>query len=341
MKLQGISNFLSTNPFVSKHKNALVTVGFGLIVVILPFILSNDYFIHIGCMIGINILIALGMHIVTGLAGQINMGQYGFYCIGAYVGAITTTTLGWSFFPALLASIAISALFGVLLGIPSLKVEGPYLSLCTIGFAESVRLIINCAGWAGKANGIMRIGKLSIFGFEMTTKLQSYFFIMVFVILGIIVVNNLMRSNVGRRFAAVKDDPLAASVMGINVTSTKLLAFAICAIFAGVAGTLYGSYASYITPSTFIQALQTNFLLMIVLGGLGSTWGAVTGAVLITIVYEYTRTYAQFQKIAFGIIMILIVLFLMNGIVGTFNKHREQKLIRKQHGQDAKEAVSS
>lgn len=339
MKIRGIGNLRFPGAFVGKHKALVSTAGFCVLVAILPFIFSNDYLIHIGCMIGINILIALGMHVVTGLAGQINMGQYGFYCIGAYVGAITTTTLGWGFWPALLASIAVSALFGVLLGIPSLKVEGPYLSLCTIGFAESVRLIINCAGWAGKANGIMRIGKFSIFGFELTTKLQSYFFIMAFVALGIIAVNNLMHSNVGRRFSAVKDDPLAASVMGINVTSTKLLAFAICAIFAGVAGTLYASYASYVTPATFIQALQTNFLLMIVLGGLGSTWGAVTGAALITIVYEYTRAYAQYQKITFGIIMILIVLFLMDGIVGTMNKHREQKLIRKQHGQDAKEAI--
>lgn len=322
---------LTQQSFVSRYKDMIMTVGFGLLVGLMPMFLKNDYLVHIGCMIGINILIALGMHVVTGLAGQINMGQYGFYCIGAYMCAVATTTFKWNFFGGLAFSVLISAFLGIVLGVPSLKVEGPYLSLCTMGFGETVRIIINSAGWAGKANGIMRIGKLSIFGFEMKTKLESYYFIMVFAILGVIVVNNLMRSSYGRRFTAVKDDPLAASVMGINVTTTKLLAFAISGIFAGIAGSLYASYASYITPTTFIRALQINFLLMIVLGGLGSSWGAVLGSVLVTIAYEYTRAYAQYQKIAFGVIMILIVLFLKDGIAGTVRKSYEQRLIKKQH----------
>jgi branched-chain amino acid transport system permease protein len=312
--------------FFQKHKDLCLTFIMAAIITAVPFLLSNDYFIHIGIMIGINILLALGMHMVTGLAGQINMGQYGFYCIGAYAGAISGTKLGLNFFASLILTILISAAFGLLVGIPSLKVEGPYLSLCTIGFAESIRLIIISADWAGKANGIMRIPKPSFLGITMDSKLKSYCFVMVFAVIAIILVNNIMRSNYGRRFKAIKDDPLAASVMGIDVTKTKLLAFSICAIFGGVAGYLYSSYAGYINPTTFIQALQTNFLLMIVLGGLSSSWGAVIGAVLITVVYEYTRAYVQFQKIAFGIIMILIVLFLQKGIVGTI-EHRNSGLM--------------
>lgn len=322
---------------MGKHKDLYLACVMAAVIGAAPFILSNDYFIHIGCMIGINILISMGMHMVTGLAGQINMGQYGFYCIGAYTGALASVKLGMGFGMSLILTIVISALFGMIVGIPSLKVEGPYLSLCTIGFAESVRLILNSADWAGKANGIMRIPKLSLFGIKMTSKLQSYFFIMFFAFLAVVLVNNVMHSNYGRRFKAIKDDPLAASVMGINVTHTKLMAFAICAVFGGIAGCLYSGYAGYINPTIFIQALQINFLLMIVLGGLGSSWGAVIGAVLVTIVYEYTRAYVQFQKIAFGIIMILIVLFLKKGIVGTLEDYRRQKQIRLQHGQTAKE----
>jgi len=314
-----------------KHKDLCLTALLVILIAAMPLVLRNDYFIHIGCMIGINILLALGMHFVTGLAGQINMGQYGFYCIGAYCGAIITTKLGFGFLPTLLFTILISAAFGMLVGIPSLKIEGPYLALCTIGFAESVRLIINSASWAGKANGIMRIPKLEIFGITMQTKTQSYYFIMAFAILGIILVNNFIRSNYGRRFTAIKDDSLAASVMGINVRNIKIMAFVLCSIFAGVAGLLYSNYSGYISPTTFIQALQTNFLLMIVLGGLGSTWGAVIGATLVTVVYEYTRAYVEFQKIAFGLVMILIVLFLQRGIIGTINYRKQQKQIRSQH----------
>ena len=317
--------------FCRLHREALLTVLMALIIVILPLLFSGDYYIHIGCMVGINILLALGMHFVTGLAGQINMGQYGFYCIGAYCGALLTTKLGLGFLPTLLITIVISMAFGMLVGIPSLKVEGPYLSLCTIGFAESVRLIINSADWAGKANGVSRIPKLEIFGWVMQSKRMNYFFIMAFAVVGVIIVNNFIKSNYGKRFTAIKDDPLAATVMGINVRKVKIMAFTLCAIFAGVAGCLYSGYYGYISPTTFVQALQTNFLLMIVLGGLGSTWGAVIGATLVTLVYEYTRAYADFQKIAFGVAMILIVLFLQRGIIGTIRYQKQQRMIREQH----------
>jgi len=325
----------SYRDFYQKHKDLCLTVLLAAVIAVMPLFLRTDYLIHIGIMIGINILLALGMHFVTGLAGQINMGQYGFYCIGAYAGAILTTRFGLGFWPTLIITILISAAFGMLVGIPSLKVEGPYLSLCTIGFAESVRLIINSASWAGKANGIMRISKLEIFGIQMVTKTQSYYFVMAFALFGIIIVNNFIRSNFGRRFSAIKDDPLAASVIGVNVRYIKIMAFVLCAIFGGVAGLLYSNYSGYINPTTFIQALQTNFLLMIVLGGLGNTWGAVMGAALVTIVYEYTRAYVEFQKIAFGVAMILIVLFLQRGIVGTIMNYRQQKMIVKQHKTEA------
>lgn len=323
--------------FVAKHKDAFLTVGLAALFLLFPQVAGNDYLVHIGCIICINIILALGMHMVTGAAGQINMGQYGFYCIGAYCSAIITTQTGLGYIPALLLTMVVSAFFGLLVGIPALKVEGPYLSLCTIGFGESVRLILNSAGWAGKANGIMRIPKLSLFGWEMTNKTMSFYFIMAFMLLALIIVNNMMNTGFGRKFKAIKDDPLAANVMGVNVVRTKLTAFMICAIMGGAAGSLYAGYVSYIQPTTFVQALQTNFLLMIVLGGLGSQWGAVLGAILVTVTYESTRSFVQYQQIAFGVVMILIVLFLRRGIVGTYLQYRQDKLIRAQHAMERKQ----
>ena len=322
------------NLFLLKYKDTILTTIVAILIVIFPLSTQNDYYIHIGCMIGINIILALGMHAVTGLAGQINMGQYGFYCIGAYTCAIISTKIGLGFIPTLLVTILISIVFGLIVGIPSLRIEGPYLALCTIGFAESVRLVINSAAWAGKANGIMRIPSLEIFGLQLQSKTQSFYFIMFVVLICIIIINNLMRSNYGNRFKAIKDDTLAASVAGIDVTKVKLLAFTISSIFGGIAGALYARYAGYIHPNTFIQALQTNFMLMVVLGGLGSSWGSILGAVLVTVVYEYTRAYVLYQKIAFGILMILIVLFLQRGVLGTIAYYRQQKSIVEQHKQE-------
>ena len=326
-------NAVTKNAFLRKHHNALLTAVVALIFGVFPLLGFNDYLVHIGCMICINIILALGMHMVTGAAGQINMGQYGFYCIGAYTSAILTTNVGLPYMAALALTILVSAFFGLLVGVPALKVEGPYLSLCTIGFGESVRLIINAAGWAGKANGIIRIPKLSFFGWTMYGKTMNFYFIMFFMILSLIVVNNMMTSGFGRKFKAIKDDSLAANVMGVNVVRTKLLAFMVCAIFGGVAGSLYSSYVSYIQPTTFMQALQTNFLLMIVLGGLGSQWGALIGAGLVTVAYETTRSFVQYQQIAFGVLMIVIVLFLRKGIVGTILNYLQNKRIRAQHEQ--------
>lgn len=331
------------NKLPARTKDWILTGMFAMIICLLPLIFSSDY-CHPYRLYDRHQHPVGAWDALCNWSGRTN--QHGpiwiLLGIGAYAGALLTTKGGLGFVPSLIVTIAISAAFGMLVGIPALKVEGPYLSLCTIGFAESVRLIINSAGWSNKSNGIMRIPKLEIFGWTMQTKTMSYFFIFVFVLIGLIIVTNFVNSNYGRRFSAIKDDPLAASVMGVNVRKVKIMAFVLCAIFAGVAGCLYANYAGYIHPTTFVQALQTNFLLMIVLGGLGSTWGSVLGATLITVVYEYTRVYAEYQKIAFGVVMILTVLFLQRGIVGTIRYHKQQKMIRDQHAgwkNDGKEAA--
>jgi len=316
-----------------KRKEYWIFLCAAIPILVFPLLCPNDYLIHIGCMAGVNILLALGMHIVTGVTGQINMGQYGFYCVGAYCCAIATTKAQMGFWPALMLTIAVSALCGLLVGIPALKVEGPYLSLCTIGFAESLRIILNSAEWAGMANGINRIGGIELFHSRISDKQGSYYFIMAFVLISILLVDNIVQSHVGIRFRAVKDDPVSAAVLGVNVAHVKLSAFVICAVLGGIAGHLYAAYSGYITPSIFIQSLQVNFLLMIVLGGLGFTWGSVLGAVLITVAYELARSYVQYQKIAFGVLMIFLILFLRQGIMGTAMGYVRRRQIKRQQNQ--------
>ncbi|MBU9727667.1 branched-chain amino acid ABC transporter permease [Diplocloster modestus] len=301
------------------------------IVIVFPILFPNDYLIHIGCMIGINIIVALGMYVVTGASGQINMGQYGFFCVGSYTAALVTTRLGLDFWFCVLITCLVCSAAGLCVGFLALRIEGPYLALCTLAFGESVRLIINNASWAGRATGIMRIGKLSVFGFDMTTKSQCYFFIMILALITLVIVNNLMHSRQGRRFKAIKDDAIASSVMGINVTKSKMFAFCVSGILGGLGGCVYACYVNYVNPTTYVQGLQVKFLLMIVLGGLGSQWGALVGAIMVTVFYELTRTYGQYQSLAAGLIMIFIILVLRRGVVGTVVHRYQQRIIRKTH----------
>jgi branched-chain amino acid transport system permease protein len=306
----------------------IITIG---VLLVAPVILSTEYLVHMGCVVGINIILALGLNLVTGNSGQINMGQYGFYAVGAYTAGLVSTNTGLDFWPTLILVILVSALFGLVVGFPALKVEGPYLAVCTIAFAECVRIIMNNWDFAGQAMGIPNIPSFTLFGRGITTKIGSYYFIMGFVIVLMIIVFNLTKSNIGRKLLSVKNDSLAAAVMGVNVRNVKLLAFVICSIFAGIAGCLYANYTGYVCPNIFLQTLQTNFLLMIVLGGLGDEWGSVIGAVLVTTIYELTRVYVQYQMTAFGIVMILVVMFLKQGITGTIKKNMQAKMIVQQH----------
>ena len=318
--------------FLSNKENA-ATGGIMAVLLLMPVFVSNPFMIHMGIIIGINILLALGMNLITGTAGQINMGQYGFYAVGAYTSAIISTELGAGFGLSLLAAIVVSIIFGLLVGIPSLRVQGPYLALCTIGFGESMRIVFNNAEWAGLAMGIPNIPRYSFFGHTVTSRVQSYYVVMLFTVIAILIVTNIMYSSYGRKLRCVKDDQLASSVVGLDVKRIKVFAFVICSVFAGVAGCLFAHYSRYISPTIFTQVLQINLLLMIVLGGLGKRLGAVVGAVLVTIIYELTRTYVQYQMVVFGAAMILTVLYLKKGIVGGIEANLESRRIRMQHNQ--------
>ena len=281
-----------------------------------PYAMPNHYYIHMCIMIGINVLLAVGLNLLTGYTGQINMGQYGLFAIGAYSSAILARNLGVNVWLAMPLAVAVTALFGFIVGFPSLRVEGPYLALVTMGFAESVRISFNNSVYLGEAMGVAGIPAPTLFGTQLYAPGHFYFLVLAFVLAGLLLNHNLIESALGRKFRAVRDDPLAANVMGVNVKRVKLTAFCICAAYAGLAGSLYAHYTGYVNPSIFTQIIQTNFLLMIVLGGLGFKWGGVIGGVVVTVFFEMTRQFVQYQMVAFGIMMILIVLFFNRGVSG-------------------------
>lgn len=274
----------------------------------------DAYYIHIMVLVGINLILALGLNITTGVTGQLSMGHAGFMSIGAYVSAICTIQIGWPFWAALTGGAAVTALFGFLLGIPTLRLEGDYLAMVTIGFAEIVRVFFLNFEPGGKAVGLAGIP-------EQTT------FSLVWLIAIIVIVLNakLLNSRIGRSFYAIREDEIAAEASGINTTQYKVLAFTVGAFLAGIGGGLYAHYMTYIAPQDFGFLKSIEFLNMVVLGGLGSIPGVILGTVVLTLAPEMLRIVAEYRLLFYGALLVILMNFRPNGLLGNIRVYDVKK----------------
>ena len=293
-----------------------------LVLLPVPAITTNLYQNHLINIILINILLATGLNIVKGFAGQVTVGHIGLYAIGAYSSAILSLNFGFPFFFALLCATLITGAAGIIIGIPSFRLEGAYLALATLGLGETVRIMISVTDYFGTTIGIGGIPAPNIFGVHLDSPEKYYFLLMPITLLGIFFSFNLLRSPTGRAFKSLRDDPLVAATSGINVHKYKLIAFVISALYAGCAGSLYAHLdPGYIHPNNFTIIEMVTLLLMVVLGGIGHIWGGVIGAVIVTVIYDLTREYYQYQLLIFGMVIVFTVLFMPKGIGGIISKY--------------------
>ena len=243
-------------------------------------LLIKTYYLSILNLMALNVIVALGLNILVGNTGQISLGHAGFVAIGAYLSAFCLQ-LGIPFILTLLIAGIITAIIGGLLGIPSLKLEGPYLAIATLGFGIAVIVIIGRMDFFGGRMG-MSVPKINLtwtgFGYDESL---YYVFLLITVILTIIA-RNILKSKIGRAFQAIRDSDIAASVSGINLARYKTLSFAISAFYAGIAGCLWALYLQFVTPGTFTFMMSVLFLATIVLGGLGSVAGSIMGGIVMT-----------------------------------------------------------
>lgn len=289
---------------------------------LLPWLAVNDYQYFLLNIICINIILAVGLNIVKGFAGQITVGHMALAAIGAYTSAVVSVKFGFPFWLALPTAVVVTGLAGIVVGIPSFRLEGAYLALATLGLAESVRIFISATDYLGAAIGFGDIPPPSIGGFAIGNHLQYYYLTMPFALVGIYFSFAILRSDIGRCFQALREDPLAAAASGINVRKYKLLAFLISALYAGVAGSLAAHMApGFIHPNNYTIVEMVTLLLMVVLGGIGHIWGGVIGAVLVTIIYDFTRDYYQYQLLMFGMVIVLTVTYMPKGIGGLIDRY--------------------
>lgn len=298
----------------------------------LPYLVSNQYTQYVVNVMAINVILATGLNIVKGFCGQVTVGHIALTAIGAYTSAVVSTKLGIPFWGALPIAVIVTALAGAIVGIPSLRLEGAYLALATLGLGESVRIIISGTEFLGAGIGYENIPPPSFFGKVLSDYSAYYYVVMPAMLLGLYFSFSILRSDIGRAFKAVREDPLAAAASGVHVAKYKVIAFVLSAIYAGCAGSLQAHMApGFLHPNNYTLTEMVTLLLMVVFGGIGHIWGGVIGAVCVTIIDDLTRDYYTYRMMMFGMVIVLTVMYMpkgIGGIIDGFLVRRRFKQIR-------------
>ena len=307
---------------------ALVVVC--VVAVAFPFVFSI-YQTNIMITAMIYVLLGLGLNIVVGVAGLLDLGYAAFYCVGAYSYALLNYHFGFGFWTVLLIGAGLAALFGIILGFPVLRLRGDYLAIVTLGFGEIIRLIMeNWNEFSFGPSGIANIPRPGFFGIEMNIEqatIYIYFLMIALSLFTIFVVNRLQNSRIGRAWIALREDEVACQAMGIDKRKTKLMAFSLGATWAGFAGVVFAAKTTFINPASFTLWESINILCVVVLGGMGSIVGVIVGAFILILLPEYLRFLSEYRILAFGAILVLMMVFRPGGIVETVRRTYQYKEI--------------
>ena len=291
-----------------------------VVAVVLPMIYSTNYYIQLFSQTLINLVAVLGLNVVMGLAGQTNLGTIALVALGSYTSALISQATGSTNLIGLLAALVVAVLVGFML-----RVSGIFLSLTTMSVAQIVYSLANSMQWlTGGAMGVKDISEPNIFGIEFKTQAQLYYFILVIAILLIIFSVRLTKSKDGRALKAVRDNPEAVESVGLSVTKLKLMAFLIATILGCLAGVFYTWVMQYVAPTTFTTDNGTKFVVMLMLGGIGSTSGMIIGAILVTILPELLRFMGDYYQLVFYGIALLLLLVYPLGLSHLFSQLKKK-----------------
>jgi len=265
-----------------------------------PFVMLNLI------IIAINIILAVSLNLVVGFTGQFSIGHAGFMALGAYASAIMTLNFNAPFIVSLLVGAVVAGIGGILIGIPTLRLKGDYLAIATLGLAEIIRGVITNIDYLGGAYGLMGI-----------TQRTNWLWAFGSMVVTVIVIKNFVQSSHGRACISVRENEIAAEAMGINTTRYKVLAFTMGSFFAGIGGALLAHYITFIEPNAFNFLKSFDILVMVVLGGQGSITGSVVAAIVLTLISTFLQSLAELRLIIYAIILILVMLFRPQGLLGT------------------------
>lgn len=312
--------FSALSEKITNDKNTALKLILVLFIVfmILP-VFTSMYQTTVYSLAFLYVMLALGLNIVVGIAGQLVLGYAAFYAVGAYTYALLNQYLGLGFWTCLPIAGFITVIAGLLLTFPVLRLRGDYLAIVTLGFGEIVRLLlINWANFTGGNRGIANIPRPGLFGLELSPEASTiyiYYLCLFAAIITIIIVARLINSRVGLALQALREDEIASEAMGIDLRKIKLSAFALGSCWAGFAGVLFAARNSYINPTSFTFMDSAMILSMVVLGGMGSIVGVALAALVLTLLPEYLRAFSEYRMLIFGLLMVTMMVFRPQGII--------------------------
>lgn len=290
-----------------------------------PLVIKSKTVINVLTLIELYIVLVSSLNVVNGYSGQFNVGQAGFYCIGAYTAAILSTTRGWSFWLLLPVSGLVAAVASLLLSVPTAKLKGMYFTIVTLGFSEIVRQL--CLNWTSLTRGprgIAGIPSPQLFG--MAVPRSTFFYYTLFAITGLMLfcTNRVLSSRVGRAWRSIREDEAAASSLGVEVARYKMMNFAYSAFWAGVAGCVYAFFQRFVSPDSFTLDESFNILAMNVIGGQGTLLGPIVGSLVINLITELFRSALQYRMLLYSILIIVMMWLRPQGLVGAINRESAQ-----------------
>lgn len=300
-----------------------------------PFVFKSAFAVRMGTLCLMNIMLALSLNLMIGMLGYISFGHAGFWGIGAYTAALLVKNLKWGSFPSMLAAILITGLFGLMLGLTVLKLQGFHFAIVTMVFSEIVRAVEqNWISLTRGPMGISGISKPTFFGIKLTSSTQNYFYIFVLVIITTLLISNIMNSRTGLAVLATRDDNLVASAMGIHTFKYKVMIFVISSMIAGAAGAFYAQYIGYIDSGVFVLTKGNEFLIMTIFGGLGNIVGSFVGAIVLTVLPELLRDLADYRMLLYGMLLVVLMHIRSQGILGDINfKYIRQRRMKREADQ--------
>ena len=303
---------------MTKHKK-LYWIPLLLILFIVPFVITSEYYQHLLIISGIYILLSLGLNLIIGYTGQVSLGHAAFYGLGAYTAAILSVRLGFPFWFNLFISPIVAGLFGILLGLPTIRLAGHYLGIASLAFGIIVEQIF--LNWISLTRGPMGITgitppKLPFLNFELSQKSHYYYLILVINLLVVFLFRRLVSYRTGRAFAAIRENEISAKAMGIHTVYYKVLAFTIAAMIAGIAGCFYAHYILFVSPDSFGFLESINILALTIIGGTGNIMGSLIGGLFLTILPEIMRALNEAREVIYGALLLVVVIFMPKGLSG-------------------------